>query len=140
MRLRSNDEHEPEVSMSPLIDCVFLLLVFFLVATMYKKKDKDIAIFPPESMSAQRVLADDEAIVVGIDRRGGFYWEGAPATANQLHHNLRSVASTSPNRQIRLDADAMTPFDRVVEVLNICQFRGLHNVGIRTYDERYNRR
>jgi biopolymer transport protein ExbD len=126
--------------MSPLIDCVFLLLVFFLVATMYKKKDKDIAIVPPESASAQRLLADDKAIVIGVDRAGNYYWEGAPATANQLHQGLRSVAAASPGRQIRLDADAMTPFESVVEVLNICQFRGLRNVGIRTYDDRYNRR
>jgi len=137
--MRTSGEDEPEVSMSPLIDCVFLLLIFFLVATMYKKKDKDIAIVPPESVSAQRLLADDKAIVIGIDRGGRYYWEGAPATANQLHQSLRSVAATSPDRQIRLDADEMTPFECVVEVLDICQFRGLRNVGIRTYDDRYNR-
>jgi len=140
MRVRPLAEDEPEVSMSPLIDCVFLLLIFFLVATMYKKRDKDIAIVPPESVSAERMLADDKAVVIGIDRLGNFYWEGARATANQLHHNRRTLAATTPDRQIRLDADETTPFECVVEVLNICQFRGLHNVGIRTYDDRYNRR
>lgn len=140
MRVRTKAEDAPEVSMSPLIDCVFLLLIFFLVATMYKKQNKDIAIVPPASVSAHRLLADDKAVVIGIDRHGGLYWEGAPATANQVHDELRRVASVSPERQIRLDADELTPFEKVVEVLNICQFRGLHNVGIRTYDDRYNRR
>ena len=35
-----NNEEEPEVSMSPLIDCVFLLLIFFLVSTMTKVKSR----------------------------------------------------------------------------------------------------
>lgn len=140
MRVRSAADDEPEVSMSPLIDAVFLLLIFFLVATMYKKQNKDIDIVPPESISAHRLIADDKAVMIGIDRQGVFYYQGQPASSNQLHDHLRTLALVDPNRQIRLDADEYTPFEHVVEVLNICQFRGLHNVGIRTYDDRYNRR
>ncbi len=53
---------------------------------------------------------------------------------------MKQIAVTSPDRHIRLDADHETPFWRVVEVLNMCQFRGLRNIGIRTYDDRYNTR
>ena len=44
-----NNEDEPEVSMSPLIDCVFLLLIFFLVSTMTKVKNRDIPVDLPTS-------------------------------------------------------------------------------------------
>lgn len=126
--------------MSPLIDAVFLLLIFFLVATMLKKKDKDIDITPPESRSAVKLMPDDDVVVLGINEAGDLFWEGAPSSANEFHQRLREVALANPGQRLRLDADFRTPFFRVAEVLDMCQFRGLHNVGIRTYDDRYNRR
>lgn len=137
--MRQTDQDKAEVAMSPLIDAVFLLLIFFLVATMLKKKDKDIDITPPESASAVKMMPDDDVIVLGIDAEGELFWEGQPTSANQFHLRLKEVWQVNPDQRLRLDADADTPFYRVAEVLDICQFRGLNNVGIRTYDDRYNR-
>lgn len=125
--------------MGPMIDCVFLLLIFFLVATMFKKEKRDIDIIPPESSSAIKIPPDDDQIVLGIDTVGDVYWQGTQVSRTDLHSRLRELAADEPDRQIRLDADAETPFELVVELLDLCQFRGLANVGIRTYDDRYNR-
>ena len=125
--------------MGPLIDCVFLLLIFFLVATMYKKKDRDIDIVPPESSSAIKIPPDDDQIVIGVTEFGETYLQGEPISKTSLHSELRDIGATDPSRQIRLDAHYSAPFEKVVEVLDICKFRGLTNVGIRTYDDRYNR-
>lgn len=140
MRMIEEQTEDAEVSMSPLIDCVFLLLIFFLVATMLKQVDKDIDISLPDSGSAVKLPAEDDTLVIGIDATGGLYYEGAPTGRNDLHQYLREVAIATPERRIRLDADAAAPFHRVVEVLDACQFRGLNNVGIRTYDDQYNTR
>lgn len=140
MRLRKSKGEAPSVSMSPLIDCVFLLLIFFLVATMYKKQDRDISISLPDSTSAIKLPPSNDVIVLGIDREGELFWQGAPSSRNDLHHRLKETALATPGIRVRLDADQEAPFWRVAEVLDACQFRGLHNVGIRTYDERYNKR
>ncbi len=126
--------------MGPMIDCVFLLLIFFLVATMYKKEDRDINIVPPESESAVKLPPNDEQVVVGINHAGEVFWQGSPVSRTSFHARLREVALVDANKRLRLDADAEAPFEKVVEVLDILQFRGLNNVGIRTYDDRYNRR
>jgi len=140
MRLHPRIHDRVEVSMAPMIDAVFLLLIFFLVATMMKKRDKDIDITPPHSVSAIKKPANDKDLVIGIDRQGDFFLEGEPATVNRLHEELRQLAEAEPGRQIRLDTDEATPFHRVVQVMDICQFRDLKNVVIRTFDEKYNRR
>jgi biopolymer transport protein ExbD len=57
-----------------------------------------------------------------------------------LHARLRIQAADDPERRIRVDADAEAPFELVVEILDLCQFRGMGNIGIRTYDDRYNKR
>ena len=73
-----NNEDEPEVSMSPLIDCVFLLLIFFLVSTMTKVKNRDIPVDLPTSESAVKLKPDDKQAIVGLDAEGNFYWDGQP--------------------------------------------------------------
>ncbi|MCH2174441.1 MAG: biopolymer transporter ExbD [Lentisphaeria bacterium] len=140
MAISSGDDDQAEVSMSPLIDCVFLLLIFFLVSTMSKKENKDIEISLPVSSSAEKLLPSNKIIVIGVDIKNNLFFEGVPVTLNALHLKLREIGVVDPNQRIRLDADEKTSMRRVVEVLDLCQFNHLSNVGIRTYDEHYNKR
>lgn len=74
-----NNEDEPEVSMSPLIDCVFLLLIFFLVSTRTKVKNRDISVDLPSFMEPSiKLKPDDKQAIVGLDAEGNFYWDGQP--------------------------------------------------------------
>ena len=139
MQIDFEDDDAAEVSMSPLIDCVFLLLIFFLVATMTKKEDKDVDIRLPESDSAVQRLATDDQAVIGVDEEGNVFFEGKPASIMVLHDALRATALTSPDKQIRIDADAEAPLASVVEVVDICQFNHLDDVVLRAFDENYNK-
>ena len=139
MRIPLQGDEEPEISMSPLIDCVFLLLIFFLVSSMTKVKDKDIAIDLPTSDAAVKMRPNDKQVVIGIDDASRLFWGGDPCTKNFLIEELRGLSINDPDRRIRVDMDRGAPFGRFVEVMDACQFFGLTNVGIRTYDESYNR-
>jgi biopolymer transport protein ExbD len=133
-----NDENE-DIPLAPLIDAVFLLLIFFLVATMIKKENRDIDIRPPVSISAERLTPSDDNVVIGINAQGRVFYQGRPATIQALHLRMRALAVEAPDTLIRLDVDEMTPTHRVIEVLDLCRFNHLSQVGIRTYDEFYNR-
>lgn len=132
-------DDEADVSMSPLIDCVFLLLIFFLVATMLRKLNRDIAVTLPDSTSAEKRLPSNDQVVLGVDAEGDFYRDGRPEGLMQIHAALRELAREMPTMQIRIDADRAAPLHRVMEILDLCQFDGLSNVVLRTYDEHYNR-
>lgn len=134
------EQAEEEIPLSPLIDAVFLLLIFFLVATMIKKQNRDIDIQLPESISAERLVPSDDNYVIGIDADGLVYFEGEETTIQSLHQDIRSIGFEQAEAQIRLDVDQETPTHRVIEVLDLCRFNNLQNVGIRTYDEFYNRK
>ncbi len=129
------DNEEPEVSIAPLIDCVFLLLIFFLVAGMTKVKNKDMDVFLPVSEVAVKLRPDDRQVVVGLAADGSLYWEGTPCSTNFLLERLRTLCVEDPERRIRLDLDRDVPFGRLVEIMDACQFYHLTNVGIRTHDE-----
>ena len=125
--------------MAPLIDCVFLLLVFFLVATMMKKEKRDIDISLPISISALDVKPSDDTVVIGVNKEGEFFYNGIESSLNEIHEKIAELSETDSDRHIRLDCDRETPFRAVVQMLDLCSFRGLRNVGVRTYDEQYNR-
>jgi len=91
MRLSDQDEDEFDVSLSPLIDCVFLLLIFFLLTTMLKKDSRDISIDLPSSTSALEMPADDKNTVIGINSVGEIHIDGAPSDLNELRVTLKDI-------------------------------------------------
>ena len=140
MRIKRPLEDKLEIGMSSLIDCVFLLLIFFLVTTIAKKENRDIDIDLPVSTSSLDVPPDNDTMVIGINKEKMLFYNGRPVTLSELHQILLELSEEDQNRRIRIDCDKAVAFSRVVEVLDLCSFRGLHNVAVRTYDEQYNTR
>ncbi|MDQ8207974.1 biopolymer transporter ExbD [Coraliomargarita sp. SDUM461003] len=142
MSRRAYEEEDEDValSMSPLIDCVFLLLIFFLVTTMLKKDLKEVEhLNLPISRSSLEVPPDDSVVAIAIDAEGEIYYEGESVTIMVLLDELRTIEQEDAERRIRLDTDENTPFYRFVEVLDALSFRNLRNVGVRTYHEKYDK-
>lgn len=137
LKNKHRDEDNVEVSMSPLIDCVFLLLIFFLVTTMLKKPSKDIDISLPTSNAAVEIQPNDDT-VIGIDRNGRLFFDGVRTTRMEMRRHLQQISLTDKDRGIRLDCDKKTKFIHVAEILDLCNFYQINNVGVRTYDESYN--
>ena len=140
MRIKRSIEDKIEIGMSSLIDCVFLLLIFFLVTTIAKKENRDIDIDLPVSTSSLDVPPDNDTMVIGVNKEKMLFYNGRPVTISELHQILLELSEETQNRRIRIDCDKAVAFSRVVEVLDLCSFRGLHNVAVRTYDEQYNTR
>ena len=140
MRIKRPRGDKLEIGMSSLIDCVFLLLIFFLVTTISKKENRDIDVDLPVSTSSLDVRPDNDTMVIGINKEKNLFYNGRAVSVSELHEILLELAEEDQNRRIRIDCDKAVAFSRVVEVLDLCSFRGLHNVAVRTYDEQYNTR
>ena len=132
MRIREMEEEHVEMQMAPLIDCVFLLLIFFLVATTLKKIEKELPLDLPVSDAAMSSPTSDDILVVSIDRDGNLYLGSTPVGQGELWKRLRSVASENPKYHIRIDGDKTAPLRSVVQVLDMCNFEGLTNVRIKS--------
>ena len=140
MKIRRSKEDKLEIGMSSLIDCVFLLLIFFLVTTIAKKENRDIDIELPVSTSSLDVPPDNDTMVIGVNKEKMLFYNGRPVTISELHQILLELSEESSDRRIRVDCDKAVAFSRVVEILDLGSFRGLRNVAVRTYDEQYNTR
>ena len=98
MRIDTGDDEQPEIGLIALIDCIFFLLMFFMVATSFKQKeqqhkDKPLPIvLPRASASPVRAEAAPDPLVIRVDRAGAISVGGAALSTEALHERLRDEA------------------------------------------------
>jgi biopolymer transport protein ExbD len=141
MRFRGTDtDEEATVMMAPLIDCVFILLIFFLVTSLLQKPHKDRGIVLPAATSAEKATAQYDAIIIEITAgrppRGepAIFVDGEEMTQTLLYRRLRQLVVKDADRRVRIDADREVDVQHVARIVDLLQFEGLNNVGIRTMD------
>jgi biopolymer transport protein ExbD len=142
-------EEEAEVPMSPLIDCVFLLLIFFLVTTMIKRKDKLIPIQLPDMSSSVSLVSQGGTTILGL-KKGGTFSEGIknvkiqskklgeisyypiPDLKTWLSEKTSDSKDSFLTKPLRIDADREVTFQEAIDMIDILKTYGFTDVGIKT--------
>jgi biopolymer transport protein ExbD len=130
MRLRKKDVQTVEMQMGPMIDMVFLLLVFFMVSAKPIKQESDINIGLPGTVSQEEALDIPDEQRIQIQPNGQIVLNDQPvdspvdAEMPSLFSTLkRFKASADSNKTealITIDADDAANHERIVQVLNVC--------------------
>jgi len=140
MRISLGDDEVPEIGLIALIDCIFFLLMFFMVATSFKpqaegKPGKDLAVtLPVSAVSLDAATAAAEVLVLGVDVKGGFYWGREPVSTAVLRERLHAAALRNREQLVRIDGDTRVAYQQIVHLLDLCQFEGLTRIALRTRD------
>jgi biopolymer transport protein ExbD len=140
MRIELCQNEDPEISLIALIDCIFFLLMFFMVATSFKQvtdsnKIKALPIVLPKSaVSLRESQAAASSLALGMDKGGNFYWENEKVTVQEFHNRLKKEAVVHPGRPIRIDGDESTAYKNIVHLVDLCQFEGFTNITLHTRD------
>ena len=142
MRIEFGGDDRPDVQMSPLIDCVFLLLIFFLVTTMMKKWELQIPLsVPPMSASLSATRTSAESVILSVDASGRVYHVTAHdaytgenvfeplADPDAFLKGLRDREGT----QARIDVTAFrdVPVSTVIALFDRCQIHGFSRTRVR---------
>lgn len=122
------------LSLTPLIDVVFLLLIFFLVTSKFEEEDeRRLNIVLPSATSASPMVNRPREIVVDIDARGNIYLRSQPTTLDELRETLTAAAANNPvNQAVVIRADAGTSFQPVVTVMDLCNEAGIADYSVST--------
>ncbi|MCC5843058.1 MAG: biopolymer transporter ExbD [Verrucomicrobia bacterium] len=134
MRLDLEDGDDIMVDMGPLLDCVFLLLIFFLVSTTMKKPEQIIPVELPEPAISSVAGSALNVQLLVVDAGGNFYWGATPISQKQLHQHLKEWGETDPDRHLRIRVDRNAPSRFLVQVLDLCAYEGLTNYALHTQD------
>ena len=132
MRYRDRTEEEAQIDMSPLIDMVFILLIFFMVTTTFVK-DMKLDLDRPSASSG--VVASTKSIRVFIDQLGDVYVDNQQVRIYSLQSKLRDMLRVSTDKSILVVTDESVPAKTVLEVVDQSKLAGATDVGVSTEQE-----
>ncbi len=119
------------LDLTPLIDVVFLLLIFFMVSTTFVQDAAGLKIDLPRSDNRDLIEAsDDVSVRLGAD--GSVFVDDEGMTLETLRERLSSAARRDPETMVVLEADQAVDHGRVVEVLDLARDLGLTRFAIAT--------
>ncbi len=121
------------LSITPLIDIVFLLLIFFLVATRFAEEDRELDVVLPSASEARPLTVKPREIFVNIDKDGNYFVGGSVVNANQMYDILLEASNDNPGHQsVVIRADKRVPLDYAVQVMNLCNKSNITNYTLTT--------
>jgi len=121
---------EPVVDVTPLIDIIFQLVLFFMVSTTFVTAP-GIEVDLPRS-SADTVLREQDDLSIWIASDGAVYVDDNPVDFAGLKSAMDSAAQKNPNTLVMLKADREVDHGRVVAVMDAARNRGLTQLAIAT--------
>lgn len=123
------DQTEAQIDLSPLIDVVFILLIFFMVTTTFAK-DLQLELERPQASSSAPV--DDSTLRVQIDASGKIYLDGEEVRPWVLTSQVSEKLKQKTQKNVLVVADRSTPAQNLVEVVDSCRLGGAEHVGVAT--------
>lgn len=137
MNLKPRRREEPDVSLTPLIDVVFLLLIFFMVTTTFRKEGEFDVSLPEANNTA--TVREEQNISVVIDAAGFYQVNDVRLPDRRLEtlaSALKSAVGDDLEQAVMIRGDAITPHQAIVRVLDAASQLGLSNIGIVAISER----
>ena len=130
MPLKTHLDDLPTLNMTPMLDVVFLLLIFFMVGTRLTDYERDIGLKIPEVVDRGALTAAPERRIVNVYRDGSIKLDESQVTLEQLVQRLAAARSQYRNLGVLVRGDADGKFQPVASALNACKQAGIRDLGI----------
>ncbi len=133
MKMRQSRREELAVNLTPLIDVVFLLLIFFMVSTTFNRQSEIVVNLPEAASQAQEVKV--EPLEVTIDANGTYFVNRQQLINTQQDTLIRAIRAALNEREdvpMIISADAQTPHQAVVTAMDAARQLGIVNLSIAT--------
>jgi biopolymer transport protein ExbD len=117
------------LTLTPLIDVVFLLLIFFLVATQFAQDDEQLPIQLPSASNALPMTLEPEELVISVGEDGTYVARGKRLAVREIENVVRQAVADNPQRQtVIIRGDRRVPFQHVVALLDL-----MHQLKVPSY-------
>ncbi len=120
----------PAINLTPMLDIVFNLIIFFMVGTRFVDAEKKVDVKVPQVKHGENMTAVPDKRLVNVHQNGEIALDGRDLSLDQLVAQLGSDRRRNPEMAITIRGDAKTDFQHVAAVLAACNSAGVKNVGI----------
>jgi len=126
-RLSGEDEQGAEINMAPLIDMVFILLIFFIITTNFNRQT-GVDVSKPKAQSA--ISQGQKVMLIGITREGTIHVYGRQVSLERLTNMVSQEVSNRPDISIVIVADKNASIGKAVAVMDKCNLAGAKKVSV----------
>ncbi len=139
MKFQTREPESAAFPLAPMIDVVFLLLIFFIATMQFSKSERELNVSVPvaeEGADAKQTLGE---IIVNVREDGTVVVDKMEMTQDQLYAKLSRIAAVHKNQAIRIRGDSKVAYQKIVEVIDVCQKAGIPNISFATQVQRRRR-
>ena len=135
-RLKRRNQEPEDFQMAPMIDMVFLLLVFFMTVSSVAKSQKVVELDLPES--AESKIPEDASSrgILSVDAAGNFYLGDQMHSLDDVKAAIRTRLRIDPDLRVQVRADRTTEYDSVRTLLKAAAEAGAYEIIYATYEAR----
>ena len=120
---------KPIISMAPLVDIVFLLLIFFMVTTVFPEND---GLLIEKPLSENSASLGKESVIIKLDQKGDAFWEGKRVTADDIERLLKVELATNPYVMVTVHTDRRATTEALINIIDAAKSGGAKKLGIAT--------
>lgn len=127
-----------KMNLTPMIDVVFLLIIFFVVSNTMMQNDVSMQLDLPSAVSGEADADETESgkIILNVDTSGSVFFGAKPVTRDELKAALLKEKSDARRPlEIRIRTDRSVPYERIEPVLILCAESGIGNVSFSVMEE-----
>ncbi|MGB2600382.1 MAG: biopolymer transporter ExbD [Candidatus Omnitrophota bacterium] len=126
----------PTIQMAPLIDIIFLLLIFFMAASIFYQLETEINITVPTAKESTDIKRAPGEIIINIRKDGAVVVNQRKMSYEELDRMLKRVSELYKGQPVIIRADKETYHKNVIKVLDLCAGADIWNVSFATMKEK----
>jgi len=116
------------LQLTSMTDMIFLLLIFFIVTTTFKKLESKLDVKVPKAKGVTEIKKKE--VVIEIGRNAKLALNGNLTNLKELEKKLYNIYIKNPSQLIVIKADRLVRYERVVKVMGLCKSSNLENLGM----------
>jgi len=132
MKFSSRQPEAAAMQLAPMIDIVFLLLIFFIVTWQFTRSETELSVSVPTAEEGADPTRQRGEIIINVMADGAIRVEGLNVDLEQLREKLSAIARQFENQPVRIRGDGGVAYQRIVEVIDTCQKAGIWNISFAT--------
>lgn len=128
VRIRGLDE--PALNLTPMIDVVFLLIIFFMVGSRFADDEREMAVRLPTTAETLSLTSLPDPLTIAVDRAGATTLDGTPVTADELLEELEAAKANFAGQAVVVRGDREAAYQQLVDALAVCRSAGIENISL----------
>ncbi|MEI7899887.1 MAG: biopolymer transporter ExbD [bacterium] len=131
MKIRSSPEPEGDIiNMTPVIDMMFILVIFFALNSQYREEERDIQVNLPANAQGASLSSAPKVLVLNVRKDGTYVIGNQQVTLDEVGEKIRKSLKEDPDQKVLIRADDQALHGYVAQAVAACRFVGVKEANI----------